>query len=416
MIVVSRERPCAASSLHECRPRRARDAELVALVELAAGVRAGDHVVGLLRHAAGDLAAAAPRSSPSPRRATASAAYRSARRSDRRAARRRRARLRRALRASARPRRAAARCPRDCAARRRSARCSRRAPGPTSLTSSSCASSASISASRLPKWRARSFAVASPTCRMPSAKMKRASVVSLLFSIAGDDVRRRSSPPCAPAPRASRRRADRGRPACARARRRRAGRRACRPGPRCPSRGGSRNAAAPACAAPGRRARRCSARSPRPSSRTHRRAALRALRRHHERLRILRGRLLEQHANDLRDHVAGAAHDRPCRRCARPCGGPRPRCAAWRWSTVTPPTNTGFKPRDRRDRAGAADLHVDAEELGGHLLRRELVRDREARRARDEAELALQRRGRRPCRRRRRCRNGSFARRAPTLS
>jgi hypothetical protein len=44
--------------------------------------------------------------------------------------------------------------------------------------------SAAISASRLPKWRARSFAVASPTLRMPKAKMKRASVVDLLFPIA----------------------------------------------------------------------------------------------------------------------------------------------------------------------------------------------------------------------------------------
>ena len=41
--------------------------------------------------------------------------------------------------------------------------------GPTSGTCNSAVSSAAISASRLPKWRAKSLAVASPTWRMPSA-------------------------------------------------------------------------------------------------------------------------------------------------------------------------------------------------------------------------------------------------------
>ena len=44
---------------------------------------------------------------------------------------------------------------------------------------------------------------------------------------------------------------------------------------------------------------------------------------------------------------------------------------------------------DRRQRAGAADLDLDVLEDGGGLLGRELVRDRPARRARDEAEPLL---------------------------
>ena len=111
-------------------------------------------------------------------------------------------------------------------------------------------------------------------------------------------------------------------------------------------------------------------------------------------------------ASRTRAHRAAAA--RAAR--ARPAGSRRRRAArstvspmrrSWRrissslcsvtLVTVVPPTNTGCKPRDRRDRAGAADLHVDGEELGRHLLRRELVRDRPARLARAKAELALQR-------------------------
>jgi len=46
-------------------------------------------------------------------------------------------------------------------------------------------------------------------------------------------------------------------------------------------------------------------------------------------------------------------------------------------------------PRARRGGAGAADLHLDVEQAGGLLLRGKLVRDRPARRARDETHLAL---------------------------
>jgi hypothetical protein len=57
--------------------------------------------------------------------------------------------------------------------------------------------------------------------------------------------------------------------------------------------------------------------------------------------------------------------------------------------TVTPPTNTGSRRATGRDRPGAADLHVDAEQAGRHLLGRVLVGHRPARLAGDEAELLL---------------------------
>ena len=49
-----------------------------------------------------------------------------------------------------------------------------------------------------------------------------------------------------------------------------------------------------------------------------------------------------------------------------------------------------LQPRHRRQRAGAADLDVDAVQDGGRLLGREFVRHRPARAARDEAEPLLQ--------------------------
>ena len=59
--------------------------------------------------------------------------------------------------------------------------------------------------------------------------------------------------------------------------------------------------------------------------------------------------------------------------------------------TSTPPTFTGSQPRDRRQRAGAADLDADVLQHGHRLFRGELPGDRPARRAADEAEPALQR-------------------------
>ena len=126
-------------------------------------------------------------------------------------------------------------------------------------------------------------------------------------------------------------RAGRCPPACARARRRPAGRRASRRGPRCRARGGPRNAAAPACAARGRRARRCSARSPRreaarPPSRI-RGSAVGIT----NAARVGADARARSTRSDFRNHVAGAAHDDGVADAARPCAGPRPRCAASRW-------------------------------------------------------------------------------------
>ena len=138
----------------------------------------------------------------------------------------------------------------------------------------------------------------------------------------------------------------------------------------------------------------------------HCRAALRALRRH-RRTRGAPGRpRLGDRAHDLRDHVARAAHD----------DGVADAHVLAPHLVLVVQRGVGhgdaadehrLQPRDRRDRAGAADLDVDADDLGRRLLGRELVRDREARRARDEAERALLRRGGRPCRRRRRCRTAA---------
>ena len=49
----------------------------------------------------------------------------------------------------------------------------------------------------------------------------------------------------------------------------------------------------------------------------------------------------ERRPDDLRDDVAGALDDHVVAGRGCPCGGCRPRCAAWRRSTVTPPTCTG---------------------------------------------------------------------------
>ena len=47
------------------------------------------------------------------------------------------------------------------------------------------------------------------------------------------------------------------------------------------------------------------------------------------------------------------------------------------------------EPRHRRDCACAPDLYINVQHGGAHLLRREFVRNRPTRRARDKAELAL---------------------------
>ncbi len=167
----SDQRPCSAAASSSSKPASSstRDAELLRLDELAAGFAARHDIVGLLRHRAADLGARPPRSCPWPRRASAPAACRSARRScrpaDRRAASRRRCR---GLRARSTP------TPRSCSTTSRLCGWSKNVRtlcatiGPTSATSSSASSGASISRSSAPKCFARSFAVVSPTWRMPS--------------------------------------------------------------------------------------------------------------------------------------------------------------------------------------------------------------------------------------------------------
>ena len=139
------------------------------LVELRSRFDAGDHVVGLLRHRSGDLAARRPRSCPSPRRACIDASV--------------------PVSTTILPAKGPGRSPsfarspsfqctpaaRSCSITSRLCGCAKKTAidsgdhGPTSGASCSCSTSASMSASSEPKWRARSFAVTSPTLRMPSA-------------------------------------------------------------------------------------------------------------------------------------------------------------------------------------------------------------------------------------------------------
>ncbi len=134
------------------------------------------------------------------------------------------------------------------------------------------------------------------------------------------------------------------------------------------------------------------------------RPALRARGRHRERLRA-GGPPVGHDADHLRDHVARAADDH---RVADAQVAPAD-------LVLVVERHVGHRraadehraqPRDRRDRARASDLHVDREELRRHLLRRKLVRDGPARLARAETELGAAARGRRPCTRRRRSRTG----------
>ena len=139
-----------------------------AFVELAARVGAGDDVIGLLRDAAGDLAAAASISALASSRDEVGSVPVSTNVMPRAAPTVACVDARRML-GPVHADGAQLLDPLAIVRLGEEARDALREHGPTSLTSSSCASLASISASRPPKWRARSCAVASPTCRMPSA-------------------------------------------------------------------------------------------------------------------------------------------------------------------------------------------------------------------------------------------------------
>ncbi len=133
-----------------------------------------------------------------------------------------------------------------------------------------------------------------------------------------------------------------------------------------------------------------------------------------ERLRRIGRAALEDDADDLGDHVAGAPHDH---------GVADPHVLAPHLLVVVQgrvadrraADEHRLELRDRRQLAGAADLHVDVAHRGQLLLRRVLVGDGPARLARLEAESSSAARGRRACRRRRRCRTAArrAARRSP---
>ena len=100
------------------------------------------------------------------------------------------------------------------------------------------------------------------------------------------------------------------------------------------------------------------------------------------------GRSSAPHRDDFRNHVAGAAHDD--RVADAHVLAPQLALVVQRGVGHRHAADEHrLQPRHRRQRAGAADLHLDAEHLGGLLLGRVLVREREARRARDEAEALL---------------------------
>ena len=116
------------------------------------------------------------------------------------------------------------------------------------------------------------------------------------------------------------------------------------------------------------------------------------------------GPLGEHRAHDLGDHVAGLAHDRPCRRGARPWPAPGPRCAAW------PARRSSRRRTPARASANGVAFPVRpidtmmSLQRRGALLGRELVGDRPPRRLARGARARRAARGRRPSRRRRRSR------------
>ena len=117
------------------------------------------------------------------------------------------------------------------------------------------------------------------------------------------------------------------------------------------------------------------------------RCAHRALSGHRPRHGTGRSMLLD-HAHDLGNHVAGAAHDHRVALAhvqARDLVG----VVQGRVGDGDAGHLHRLQPGHRRDRAGAADLHLDRAQHGGLFLGRELVRQRPARRARYETHLAL---------------------------
>ena len=135
--------------------------------------------------------------------------------------------------------------------------------GPTSGTDDSASSSASMMASILPKWRATSRAVVSPTWRMPSANNRRPSAGARALSIAStrlsaDFWPMRSRPTSSSGRRLYRSASDFTRPLST------SWSTSFRPALRYPAPCGWRRATASACAARRRTGRRCNGRWSRP--------------------------------------------------------------------------------------------------------------------------------------------------------
>ena len=102
------------------------------------------------------------------------------------------------------------------------------------------------------------------------------------------------------------------------------------------------------------------------------------------------GPLVEHDFENLRDHVAGALHDDGVADAHV-----LPRDFVLVVERGVPDDDAADRDRlqlgDRRQRAGASDLNLDPLEHGRRALRRELVRDRPARTARDETQPLLKR-------------------------
>jgi len=104
--------------------------------------------------------------------------------------------------------------------------------------------------------------------------------------------------------------------------------------------------------------------------------------------RCIRRAPVDDRADDLGNHVAGAAHDHGVAD-AHVLAVDLVLVVQGRVAHRGAADEHRLQLRDRRQLAGAADLHVDVQQQRGLLLRRVLVRDGPARLARLEAELRL---------------------------
>jgi hypothetical protein len=103
---------------------------------------------------------------------------------------------------------------------------------------------------------------------------------------------------------------------------------------------------------------------------------------------VARRPLLGNDGDDFRNHVTSPAHDH---RIADPdiLAPHLVLVVQRRVGHRDAADEDRLQPGDRRDRAGAADLDVNAEHLGQRLFGRELVGDGKTRRPRDKTELIL---------------------------